>query len=459
MLLALLASLLATVPVTGTVQISNALDGGAAPVEVRDPLGRSLSLPEPLLSALATCSYSNHFNNQNEGVALDARNYTSATTTMTITQASSFITLNASAITTANTNARVTTHRVFPYLDGQALVTMWTFKRATGQVGQSNELLEMGPVVHTGATAASDGVFFRWNTSGEFRAVSTFNSTDSQSAVLTSPTANVTHTAVIFRRATGTDYFIDGVRLAAIEDAAQANPTSARGVPFSARVVVGATPPSTAPNLQIGPVSVFRCGDADKSWGEKLAASGLSSLQAPLTPFAQTPNHANSTSPTSATLSNTAAGYTTLGGRYQFAAPVGAATDFALFGYTVPTGYQAYITGIAISTCNTGAAVATTATMLDWSIAVDSTAVSLATADSFGPPFVTMGPRRVPLGVQGFIVAAGIGVCAPDIVRTFSPPLVAEPGRFVHVIVQVPIGTATASQVIRGDVTLTGYFE
>jgi hypothetical protein len=435
-------------------------DGGTQSVVVmQDQLGRPMFAPEPYTSSLAVCSYSQHFNNQNEGVALDARNYTSATTTMTIAQAAGFVTLNASAITTINTNARFTTHRVFPYLDGQPLVVMWTFKRATGQTGQANESLEMGFVTHTAATAATDGVYFRWNASGEFRAVSTFNSTDSTSPALTSPTANATHTAVIVRRATGTDYFIDGARVAAIEDAAQANPTSTRSVPFSARVVVAATPPATAPNLQIGPVSVFRCGDADKAWGDKLASAGLYNNQAPLTPFAQTANHANSTSPASATLSNTAAGYTTLGGRYQFAAPAGAATDFALFGYTVPAGYQLYITSIVISACNTGAAVATTATLLDWSVAVDSTAVSLATADSFGPPFVSMGPRRTALGMQGFIIAAGIGVCAPDIVRTFNPPLVAEPGRFAHVIVQVPVGTATAAQVIRGDVTVTGYFE
>lgn len=442
------------------LQVTTNFDGGTQSfVVATDLLSRSVLVPEPLTSGLAVCAYSNHFNNQNEGAAVDARNYTSATTTMTIAQASGFITLNNSAITTANTNARLTTHRVFPYLDGQPLVAMWTFKRATGQTGQANELLEMGLVTHTAATAATDGVFFRWNTSGEFRAVSTFNSTDSQSAVLTAPTANVTHTAVIIRRTQGTDYFVDGVRLASIEDASQSNPTSTRGVPFSARVVVGASTPATAPNLQVGPVSIFRCGDAEKAWGEKLASAGLSAIQAPLTPFAQLANHANSTSPTSATLSNTAAGYTTLGGRWQFAAPAGAATDFALFGYTMPAGYQAYITGIAISSCNTGAAVATTATVLDWSMAIDSTAVSLATTDSFGPPFVSMAPRRVPLGMQGFIVGDAIGKCANDIVRTFNPPLVAEPGRFVHVIVQVPVGTATASQVIRGDVTITGYFE
>ena len=170
---------------------------------------------------------------------------------------------------------------------------------------------------------------------------------------------------------------------------------------------------------------------------------------------AQLANHANSTSPSSASLSNTAAGYTTLGGRWQFAAVGAAATDFALFGYQVPTTHRLMIDEIAISTVNTGATVATTATILDWSLGINSTAVSLATADS-DPAY---GPRRVPLGVQGLRVGDLIGYTPADIVRRFKNPLVVEPGRFVHVIVQVPVGTATSSQVIRGDVTFGGWFE
>lgn len=69
-------------------------------------------------------------------------------------------------------------------------------------------------------------------------------------------------------------------------------------------------------------------------------AAGNLSMSAGRNPFtgAQLENHTNSTAPTSATLSNTAAGYTTLGGRFQFAAVAGAATDYALFGFQVPAG-------------------------------------------------------------------------------------------------------------------------
>ena len=33
------------------------------------------------------------------------------------------------------------------------------------------------------------------------------------------------------------------------------------------------------------------------------------------------------------------------------------------------------------------------------------------------------------------------------------------PGRFLHVILKCPIGTATATQIIRGTVVIDGYFE
>lgn len=162
----------------------------------------------------------------------------------------------------------------------------------------------------------------------------------------------------------------------------------------------------------------------------------------------QTANHDNSTSPTGATLSNSEAGYATLGGRYKFAAVAPATTDYALFAFQVPAGYRLMITGVRISTTVTGVAVVT-ATVLDWSLGLRSPAVPLDTA----------GLIRMPMGVQGFLALAGIGSHGPDIERTFDPELVVEHGEYFHVILQVPAGAATANLVFRGDVTITGYFE
>lgn len=196
--------------------------------------------------------------------------------------------------------------------------------------------------------------------------------------------------------------------------------------------------------------------DQEPSYAEAMAAAGRMINWLPTAgAFDQLTNHANSTSPTSATLSNTAAGYSKLGGRYQFAAVAGGATDYALFAYQVPTNLRAFITGIAIDAWVTGAANATTATILDWFLGVNANAVSLATSDTAG----VGAPRRIPLGMQACLASAAIGSeIGPRIERVFPTPIVVEPGRFIHIGLQIPVGTATSSEVIRGDVMVNGYF-
>lgn len=214
--------------------------------------------------------------------------------------------------------------------------------------------------------------------------------------------------------------------------------------------------PVTAPELFVGPVFVFSADlDSNKFWMHAMSSLGRSAYQSPVTPFGQTANFTNSTAPVSATLSNTAAGYTTLGGQWQFAAPAGAVTDFALFGYQVPAGFQLHVTRVAITAVNIGAAVATTATILRWGIGVNSSAVSLATADTA----TTWAPRRVAIGQQAWIVAAAIGSQGVDIDRAFDTAPIVDSGRFLHIIVSVPVSTATAGQIINGTCQVEGYFE
>ena len=161
-------------------------------------------------------------------------------------------------------------------------------------------------------------------------------------------------------------------------------------------------------------------------------------------------NFANSTIPASATLSNTAAGYTTLGGQWQFAAVAGAETDYCLFGYQVPAGYTMFVDAIRIEAFNMGAAVATTPTLLQWGVAHDSSAVSLATANQL---------KRT-LGTMGIAIGGAIGQRFDNTIDTrFTTPIKTEGGRFFCVIVKCPVGTATASQIIRGTVSIDARFE
>lgn len=195
----------------------------------------------------------------------------------------------------------------------------------------------------------------------------------------------------------------------------------------------------------------------ESTYAEAMAKAGrIINILPTAATFTQLTNHANSTAPVAATLSNTAAGYSKVGGLWSAAALAGADTDYALFAYQVPTTLRAFITGIYISpTIVTGAANATTATILQWSLGVNANAVSLATSDTAG----VGAPRRIPLGMQSCLASLAIGgQIGPEVKQDFATPIVIEPGRFIHVILTIPVCTATSSEVLRGVVMVNGYF-
>jgi hypothetical protein len=225
---------------------------------------------------------------------------------------------------------------------------------------------------------------------------------------------------------------------------------------------------TVAARLLVSDVQMFQGGpDMGADLSQQMTAIGGQSNQGQ-TGFAALgtqSNITNSMAVTSGTLSNTAAptgGYTgtTLGGRFQFAALAGAATDLIVFAYQVPTATAGggakslFVTDLMISTVNLGAAVAITPTVLAWTLGFGSSAVSLATADGD----TTKAPRRVPLGIQSFLVAAGVGQMADPISMSFASPIVVWPGQFVHIIVQVPVGTATGGQLVNGMVLVNGFW-
>lgn len=391
-----------------------------------------------------------------DGAQVNDNLWVRSTTTMTITQANGFISLNNGAITTSNTAAQITAIKQCQFINGYPLTVRFLVK--TPNVAQTNATMEAGAFTSSGVTAPTDGVFFRWSSAGEFRAICSFGGVETSSAALTMPTINSLLQLHCVIKGTSVDFYSANALLVTVNiPAGNASPTSSSRFAPAFRVYTAGSAPVTAPELLIGACFVFSADlDSNKFWMHTMSSLGRSAYQSPVTAFGQTANFTNSVAPTSATLSNTAAGYTTLGGLWQFAAPLGAATDYALFGYQVPAGFQLHITRVTITSVNTGAAVATTATILRWGIAVNSSAVSLATADS--PP-TSFGPRRIAIGQQGWIVTAGIGVMGDDIDRAFDTAPVVDSGRFFHVIVNCAVGTATASQVISGTCQIEGYFE
>lgn len=410
---------------------------------------------------LVTTSPQLLFYDQIDGTTLNSNIWMTSTSTMTVTQASNFINLNAGSSTTSGAYARVTSLKSIGLIDNEVAIVAFSAKVNT--IPETNAVMELGLFAATTTSAPTDGCFFRWGSDGTFKAVVNYGGVETLSAAITAPTINVMHSYSIIIAATYVAFVIDYTGPTSLVSpvatiptpTGQPFPVATARLPMTARVYNSGIP-GTAPTMSLGSVIALQAEfQSNKPWGDTLSGMGRGQYNDPLL-FTQTGNHANSTDPVSATLSNTAAGYTTLGGRFQFAAPATATTDFALFAYQVPTGFQFYCTGIAISSMNLGAAVATTATVLDWTVGFGASAVSLATADAVGTAWA---PRRVDLGLQSFAIGAAIGARDTDIVRLFPTPQVVDAGKFFHVIVEVPLGTATASQVIRGDVTITGYFE
>lgn len=380
--------------------------------------------------------------------------------TMTIVQnaTTGFLILNAAASTAINNSAQITTIRQIQLINTFVPTKRFLFK--TPNVPQANAIMEIGFLEASGVTAPVNGAIFRWD-QAEFRAHTIFNSAATSSGVLANPAANVVHTGHITFRGTKVEFWLNEVLVAEVTNpAGNPTPTNNSRIQLGARVYTLGTVPVTAPELHIAAVSLWRNDlSTNKPWPAQMAGIGRASYQSPVTPFAQTANHANSTSPASAALSNTAAGYTTWGGRFQFAAPAGAATDFALFGAQVPAGFQAYITDFRLDMVNTGAAVAITPTIIDIGVGINSSAVSLATADSFTTN--VYGPKRIPLGHASWIVGDAIGLPSRNgpIGLALGSPWVIDSLRFLHLIIQVYAGTATVSQVIRGDLLFGGYME
>ncbi len=389
--------------------------------------------------------------------------YTS--TTLTMTWGGGFLTTNGGNVTTTGTACQIQTYKHFPLLGtGSAYVEM---SMAIASAVPTNMVLDFGAALPAaaGTSLFLDGVYFRLNSSGLVGVLNN-NGTETTTSPFTgfTFTLNQVYKFIIVVNSTDIEFWVnDGLLGELPRQNGTGMPVYSGSLPIAIRQHhTGAT--STAFQAKFANYNVNIGGvDTDRLWATAMAGQGMHGLVAPDGFTAgQTSNNANSAAPTSATLSNTAAGYTTLGGQFQFAAVAGAETDYALFAYQVTapttsiTGRSLIIRGIWIDSYVTGAAIATTSTLLQWSAAVGSTAVSLATADAAA----TRSPKRISLGVQSFLVGAAIGARASDRIDVnLDAPITVEPGTFFHIILKIPVSTATASQIIRGIVGVNSYWE
>jgi hypothetical protein len=388
-------------------------------------------------------------------------------TTATITWSASGMLLNASGITTTTTGVAFQSYSETQLITATTLYTECgvTFSAVTCP---SNVLFDFGSVrlATSNPYAPGDGVFWRMKPAGLVGVVSVAGTetevalTDASNAGANwAPTVGKVHRFIISGSKRETEFWIDGELWGVLDTpAANAAPFAGMSLPaFATRfaIVGGAAGAVYQPVVKYYGTSLggIQAGDRLSVMGNRMLGSyqGLSGGT-----MGSLATYPNSTNPTAAAPSNTAltanlpAG---LGGQGTVTAAVAAATDGIWGSYQVPAGTTAVqgrrlaLRGVTIDLVNLGAAVAGSATTIQFSLAFGHTAVSLATADGAA----AKAPRRIALGYATWAVAAPIGSQPQHgpIVADFGDATVyVNPGEFVALVGKFVVGTATPSQVI-----------
>lgn len=391
--------------------------------------------------------------------------YVGVDATMTKSLAGGFLNINSGADVTTAHVTRVQTWRTFCVPESGALY--FDMHLAFAQLPIANTVCEFGLGFASGVTAPTDGNFFRLNASGVLQGIVNNNGTET-AVTLTGFTysQNVVYHFLMVVHIDRVEFWINDRMYGAISMVGQATLTSmSLNLPLLIRLYNTATN-ATAQQMKIASWGITQADIVtNRLWATTQAGQGLSAINNPDgVASGYTANAANSAAPATGTPSNTAAGYTTLGGQWQIAAPTGAETDLIMFGYQVPAGAAGapgknlIVRGIHIETFNTVVAVATTPTIFQWGLAVGGSGLSLGVVADNAATGVRQ-HRRVVLGSQYLPIGAVVGQQANSLDINLDAPIICEAGTYFCVTLKVPVGTNTSTEIFRGVCFVNGYFE
>ena len=400
------------------------------------------------------------FSDYPTGTALNTSILTTRVTTQTVVVGSNRYELNSSGINTINTGSMIRTVRTFPWFKANALYAEVALSWNLPPV--ANWTAEWGIFSATSAIAAiTDGAFFRL-VGGTFRGVICNNSVETYVDLGAIPAASDVHDFVVEICQDTVYFWHESNLLGTIAiPAAQFGPIGISQCQLAVRTYNGAVIPASIIKVQVSALQVSNGGvDFNRLWPTVQAGMGGAALNIPSGAAAgQTANWTNSAAVSmtaAASLSNTATAFTGLGGQFFVGASAAADTDLMIMNYTVPVAKTLVLRGVRVETANMVVAVATTAHLLQWAMAVGSSAVTLAgTEDAVG---VTV-RRVVPLGLQYFPVAAAVGQTASPLDLNLDAPIMVLGGQNISFFYKVLVGTATATQGFRGIIQVNGYFE
>lgn len=382
--------------------------------------------------------------------------HTYANSTLTATWTTAGLTTNGSSVTTTGTGLTFGTYAEFPLITSGLLYCEFTGSLSAALT--TNFVIDIGMFRRGSATAyaPTDGVYFRINASGVFGVINYNGAETTTSAFSFTHTINKKYQFIISISEREVNFWIDNVLYGTINTpTGQGSPFLSSTLPFSIRHAHTGTTGAVI-QFQLNDYGVsLSVANIVKTLGE--IGNGMLGSYQGLSggTMGSLASYANSTNPTAAAPSNTALTANLpsgLGGQGVVTAAAGGSTDGIWGSYQVPagtvsiSGKRLKITGVNVSAVNTGAAVATTSTTIQFSLAFGHTAVSLATAEAA----TAKAPRRVALGYLSWLVGAAIG-SAPtqnQINVSFSEPIYVNSGEFVQLVGKFIVGTATASQTI-----------
>lgn len=382
----------------------------------------------------------------------------SRATTMAFAWSAAGLTSNSANITTLTTGVAFGTYAEFPMIGASHLYC--EIEGSFSAQPTTNTIIDFGMARMAAANpyAPTDGVFFRLTSAG-LSGVASYNGAETTTSVFSfTYTNSQKYQFIISAHERVVEFWIDGTLYASIDTpVGQGQPYMSASLPFAIRHAIAGGAAGSAMSFVLNDYTISIGGPAVSTtpsvMGQRIYGSyqGLSGgTMGSLTTY---PNSAN---PTAAAPSNTAltanlpAG---LGGQGAVTAAVAAATDGIWGSYQVPAGTanvqgrRLVIRGVNIDLVNLGAAVATTATTIQFSLAFGHTAVSLATAEAVA----AKAPRRAALGIATWAIGAAIGAqpqFGPIKVDFGDAPIFVNPGEFVALAGKFLAGTATASQVI-----------
>ena len=386
--------------------------------------------------------------------------------TMTCTQSSGFLNLNAISSNASGNYTYMQGWKYFSQLGPGDIKVEFT--GAVSAAVPANQILEAGLFIGTAGVAPADGVFFRLTDAG-LRGYVSYSGTETPTGVIAaSITPNIVAKFKIIIGQRQVSFWVDDV-LGGIINTPSGNPTPYAWLNLPICMMMRNSGVVTGGYItRIGTINVSQLDLAvNKPWPMQKSLQGDAYQGQDGDTMGPSCILTNAATAAAAALVNAtaAAQFTGLGGLAQVLPTLTAGTDGILFSYLNPVGSVTQppktliVTGVHISsgvtTVLTGGPL-----VLAYSVAYGSSSVTLATASetaSFTSGTVKL-HRRVPLGIQNYVAAAAVGVGAPDVIRGFYSPIVVHPGEYFNIVCR-NLGTVTTLGAVAIMATVDHFYE